>query len=203
MAFAIPLAMAATAVGAGVSMFGQYQAGQAQAAEYNYRQNVENQFANALDVRANALQAEGGVKQRMVGVSGAEAISAQNVFESAKNVSLTGPAASMIRASQIGKTQYEQGVALYDAAQAAYGERFQAAERRAGAGLYGMAAQEAPIAADYAMAGTGAKAIGGILSMGAAPGGPLAPSTAAATAIGESGSVNPKWYPGGSSWDYS
>ena len=96
MAFAIPLAMAATAVGAGVSMFGQYQAGQAQAAEYNYRQNVENQFANALDVRANALQAEGGVKQRMVGVSGAEAISAQNVFEGAKNVSLTGPAAGMI-----------------------------------------------------------------------------------------------------------
>ena len=203
MAFAIPLAMAATAVGAGVSMAGQYQAGQAQAAEYNYRQNVENQFANALDVRANALQAEGGVKQRMVGVSGAEAISAQNVFEGAKNVSLTGPAAGMIRASQIGKTQYEQGVALYDAAQAAYGERFQAAERRAGAGLYGMAAQEAPIAADYEMAGTGAKAIGAIASMGAAPGGPWAPSTAAGTAIGESGSVNPKWYPGGSSWDYS
>ena len=199
MAFAIPLAMAATAVGAGVSMAGQYQAGQAQAAEYTYKQNVENQFANALDVRANALQAEGGVKQRMVGVSGAEAISAQNVFEGAKNVSLTGPAAGMIRASQIGKTQYEQGVALYDAAQAAYGERFQAAERRAGAGLYGMAAQEAPIAADYAMAGTGAKAIGAIASMGAAPGGPWASSTAA----GGSGSVNPKWYPGGSSWDYS
>jgi len=203
MAFAIPLAMAATAVGAGVSMFGQYQAGQAQAAEYNYRQNVENQFANALDVRANALQAEGGVKQRMVGVSGAEAISAQNVFEGAKNVSLTGPAATMIRGSQIGKTQYEQGVALYDAAQAAYGERFQAAERRAGAGLYGMAAQEAPIAADYAMAGTGAKAIGAIASMGAAPGGPWASGMAADTAVGASGSVNPKWYPGGSSWDYS
>ena len=190
MAFAIPLAMAATAVGAGVSMFGQYQAGQAQAAEYNYRQNVENQFANALDVRANALQAEGGVKQRMVGVSGAEAISAQNVFEGAKNVSLTGPAAGMIRASQIGKTQYEQGVALYDAAQAAYGERFGAAERRASAGLYGMAAQEAPIAAGYEMAGTGAKAAGQILSMGAAPGGPWAPGTA----VGGSGSVNSKWY---------
>jgi hypothetical protein len=40
MVFAAPLALAATAVGAGITAYGKYQAGQAQAASYGYEADI-------------------------------------------------------------------------------------------------------------------------------------------------------------------
>src|SRR6516225_5830925 len=90
MAFAIPLAMVATAVGAGIQAYGQYQQGQAQKASYNYQAGVGQQLAGALQTRANVEEAVGYQRSQIAGYRGAEEVSAQNVFEGAKGVSLTG-----------------------------------------------------------------------------------------------------------------
>jgi hypothetical protein len=189
MAFAIPLAMVATAVGAGIQAYGQYQQGQAQKASYNYQAGVGQQLAGALQTRANVEEAVGYQRSQIAGYRGAEEVSAQNVFEGAKGVSLTGPSATGIRASQIAKAQYGERTAVFDAAQAAYGQRFEASEKLAGAGLDVMAAREAGIAGDISAAGTAIGGLGKVVSMGAAPGGPFAP-----TAAGGSQAVSSKWY---------
>lgn len=133
--------MAATAIGGGIKTFGDVQNLRDRASMFNFQSGVANVLSGALETRGNVIEAEGGRKAEQAGFVGAANIARSTVRGAAGNVSLTTGSTPAVVDSEIAIARENQGVARSDAAQAAYGERFQAAEETASAGVYGMAAK--------------------------------------------------------------
>jgi hypothetical protein len=190
MAFALPLAMIATAIGTGVSAYGQYQQGQAASAAANYQAGVGNILAGALETRGATQIAEAGIPMQQAGIRGAADVGRANVRAGAGGVAIGGGSTAQVVGSIRAGSMENEKIAQYNAQQAAYQERLTASEKRAGAGLYGMAAQEDITAGEIGAVGTGLAGIGKVAGMGYEGYGTVPDPSLA----GSQQSVAPKWY---------
>jgi hypothetical protein len=192
MAFAIPLAMAATVAGTGVSMIGQAQAAKAQEtldlSQAQYRTAMGQLYEN----QAARETAAGYQQAQTVGLQYGARAARERVFGAAGNIA--GPSLQNVIGSTLALGQQQQRITIANAGERAFQEQV-----RGGEETY-MAGQETAAAANVAAAlpteelATGLKGAGSILSMGAAPGGPWASGTAASSAVGGAPPVDPKWY---------
>lgn len=156
MAFLPVIAMAATAIGAGVTAFGQYQQGQAASAMARYQQAVALQNADYERRIGETRAMESGMQaQERLGMIRAAAGgggldpnvgSPQQIYESQRSVA-----------------QFGEGIIRADAARKAYALSTQA-------DIYGFSAKESAIAGDISAAGTIASGIGKVASMWLTPG---------------------------------
>jgi hypothetical protein len=184
MAFALPLAMVATAIGAGVQAYGAYQGGQAQKAMYNYQAGVGQALGGAEMQAANVTEYAGGRAAESQGLRYGGQIARGAVGYGAGNVA--GRTVGDVRASQIALGVEAQRETMGKYAETAYGERVRGAELTAGAGLQTMAAAQAPIAGAIGAAGDIVSGFGKVAGMYAQPGGP--------SVVGGSQPVSSKWY---------
>jgi len=169
------IGMVGTAIGGAVSAGGKYYEGQAAGAAARYQQNVGNILASALETRAQTQLAEGGVRAEQFSRRQALVVGQQTAGYGAGNIG--GATPERVRASQIAGAQWGTGIIRADAAQAAYGSSLEASEKRAGAGLEGMAAITAPIAGDIGAFGTAVSTAGTLTSQ-----------------VGQATAVSSKWY---------
>jgi hypothetical protein len=198
MAFAIPLAIGAAVAGAGIQAYGTYESGQAASKEALYRQGYAQQLAGAYETRGQQMQAAGYQQAQDVGLRYGAQAARGRVFAGAGNIAGGSPAA--VTGSTLALGQLAQRTTIANAGERAYGEFLRGAEQRAGAGLYGTAAQQDVIAGDISATGDVISGVGKAASMAAAPGSPFAP--AATPGGGGAGSVDPKWYTNsGTSYD--
>ena len=140
------LMMIATAVGAGVQAYGQYQAGQAQARQYGFQADVNQKLAQIAATNANYDIAAGGVKQVQAGLAGRAQAGRFAVSSGARNIA--GGSTGAVTSSIHSLSMENQKIIAADAAHAAYGESVQAAEKTATAGAMTTAAGTAVTAGD-------------------------------------------------------
>jgi hypothetical protein len=189
MTFAIPLAMIATAAGTGITMMGQAQAAKAaetlDLSQAQYRTAMGQLYENqaARETAAGFQQA-----QRVGGEYGARA-QRLAVFGAAGNIA--GPSLQNTIASTLALGQQAQRVTIANAGERAFQEQVRGSEETFQAGQETAAAANVAAALPLQEAGTAISGVGRIASMGAAPGGPWAPST-----VGGAPPVDPKWYQG-------
>ena len=160
MAFAPELALIATAIGTGVTMYGQYQQGQATAAR-NMANAANNQALAAVAMKnAQYDIASGEVKAQQAGLVSRAALGRIGAFAGARNIA--GASLEDTKKSQLAIGTENQAIQRADAAHAAYGEDIQAAERTAQASGDIFAARTATSAADIAMLGSFASGVGSV-----------------------------------------
>ena len=175
MAFALPLAMVATAVGGGIAAYGQYQAGQAQAAAARYRGQTLGTEASTLDTWAQIQRAEAAQRVQGVGLQYRAEAGRESAMAGARNI--TGGSAAAVQAS-IGALGRQAGATTaFEGEKAAFQTGYEAQEKRAGAGLEYAAATQDITAGEIGAAGTAIGTVGKVASMAA-----------------EGSSVSSKWY---------
>jgi hypothetical protein len=152
MAFAAPLMMIATAVGAAATAYGQYQQGQATAARMGAEADVNRKLAGVALTNAQYDIASGEVKAQQAGLVGRAASGRQLVRPAAGNIA--GRSVADVQASQAAITAENEAIQRADAAHAAYGEQIQGAERTTAAGADIVAGRTAIAAGDVSALGS-------------------------------------------------
>jgi len=160
MAFAAPLMMIATAIGAGVTAYGQYQQGQATAARMGTEAQNNARLAGIALGNAQYDIASGEVKAQQAGLVGRAASGRIATFAGARNVA--GGSVSAAESSQAAITAENEAIQRADAAHAAYGEQIQASERTAQASGDIFAGRTAVMAGDIGALGSIASGAGSV-----------------------------------------
>lgn len=162
MAFALPIAMIATAAGAGLSAVGQLQQGAAQSAMYSYQAGVAR--ANAMIAERNAQWAtlEGVRREEISGQKTAFQRSEAIAQQGASNLDVNRGSAKQVQESitQVGRQQ--EDIIGSDAVRRAYGYRVEEAQDVAQAGAFSSASKTARTASYLAAGGS---VLGGIESV--------------------------------------
>jgi hypothetical protein len=197
MAFAVPLAMIATAAGTGVAMAGQAQTAKAQETMDLSQAQYRTAMGQLYENQAARETAAGYQQAQTVGLQyGARAVR-ERVFGAAGNIA--GPSLQNVIGSTLALGQQAQRVTIANAGERAFQEQVRGSEETFQAGQETAAAANVAAALPTEELATGLKGAGSVLSMGAAPGGPWAPST-----VGGASQVDPvKWPQGGSSTVYN
>jgi hypothetical protein len=160
MAFAAPLMLIATAIGAGVTAYGQYQQGQATARRMGAEADVNTKLAGIALGNAQYDIASGEVKAQQAGLVGRAASGRIAAFGGARNIS--GRSLTDVQGSQAAITAENEAIQRADAAHAAYGEQVQAAEKTTAAGADIVAGRTAIAAGDVSALGSIASGAGSV-----------------------------------------
>ena len=187
MTFAIPMALMAASTG--ISMIGQAQAAKAQEtmdlSQAQYRTAMGQLYENQA-----ARETTAGFEQaQTVGLQYGARAARANVFGRAGGT--TGPSLQNVIASTLALGQQQQRITIANAGERAFQEQVRGSEETFQAGQETAAATNVAAALPLQEAGTALSGAGRIASMGAAPGGPWAPSTP--SAVGGAPPVDPKW----------
>jgi hypothetical protein len=189
MAFAIPLAMIATAAGTGISMIGQAQAAKATEAQDLSQAQYRTALGNIYQTRAQQQMAAGYQRAEDVGLQYGARAARQRVFGGAGNIA--GPSLQNTIASTLALGQLSQRRTIATAGEAAFQEQLRGTEETYTAGLETRAAENVAAALPLQEAGIAASGLGKIAGMGMEAsqlGGP--------SAVGGSQPVSSKWYSG-------
>ncbi len=159
---AAPLAMVATAIGAGVQAYGHEELGKYQKGMYDYQAGVNTALAGAASTQAILARQSGEVEAQKAGMISAATKGKILAEAGASNIDpTTGSRAQVLRSQQaIGLEN--QALARSRAGQVAYGEDVQAASLTAQAGAEKVAGQQAVVAGDI---GATASIVGGVASV--------------------------------------
>ena len=187
-------ALIATAVGGGISAWGAYTGGQATKQYYDLLARNETTQANIARLKAGRDIMAGDVEAQKYGIATAQRLGGTIASAGARNISPTTGSTAQVYMSQRAAGLEEQQIARQTAAERAYGENVEAAAKVASAGAEQFAGQQAATAGEFKAGAATAQTIGQMASIGmeAAKFAPTAPPTA----IGDTGSVDPKWYQG-------
>ena len=192
MAFAIPLAMIATAAGTGISMIGQAQAAKARETMDLSQAQYRTAMGQLYENQAARETAAGFQQAQTVGLQYGARAARERVFGAAGNIA--GPSLQNVIGSTLALGQQAQRVTIANAGERAFQEQVRGSEETFQAGQETAAAAGVEAALPGELAATGLKGAGSVLSMGAAPGGPWAPSTTPASTVGGAAPVADKWY---------
>ena len=196
MAFAVPLAMIATAAGTGVAMAGQAQAAKAQETMDLSQAQYRTAMGQLYENQAARETAAGYQQAQTMGLQYGARAARANV---ARAGNIAGPSLQNVIGSTLALGQQAQRVTIANAGERAFQEQVRGSEETFQAGQETAAAANVAAALPTELAGTALSGAGRIASMGAAPGGPWAPST---STVGGAPPVDPKWYTNsGTSYD--
>ena len=197
MAFAVPLAMIATAAGTGVAMAGQAQAAKAQETMDLSQAQYRTAMGQLYENQAARETAAGFQQAQTVGFQYGARAARANL---ARAGNIAGPSLQNVIGSTLALGQQQQRITIANAGERAFQEQVRGSEETFQAGQETAAAANVAAALPLQEAGTALSGAGRIASMGAAPGGPWAPSTP--SAVGGAPPVDPKWYTNsGTSYD--
>lgn len=187
MAFALPLAIAATVAGGITKAYGDYRTDEGLADAARYQQQYATQLAGAYETRGQQMRAAAGQQAADVGLRYGAQAAREAVYASAGNI--TGPSVAGTIASTRALGQLAQQRTIATGESQAYEEFLRGREETAKAGLEGAAAQQYAAAAPIAAAGDIFSAVGSATGMAMAPGA-FTPSAGG----GAAQSVAPRWY---------
>ena len=135
--------MGASVLGAAVSAYSNIYSGKANRNQANYLAAVNQARAQAEKVMSAQSRMGGEVKAQQYGLMGAAERSRFEASTGARNVALTGAAATGVSRSITAVTQENERIARYDAARLAYGEDWKGAAATADANIQKITAQTA------------------------------------------------------------
>ena len=153
MSIAAPLAIATGLAGAGISAFGTYEGGQAQARAANYAAQVARNNSQIAEQNAQYAIAAGQRQASDTSLREAQRFGSIKARQGAGGVDVNTGSNAAVQASQRKMGALDIATVLNNSELAAYGYRSQAANFQAQAGLETNEAQQAPIGADLAAAG--------------------------------------------------
>jgi hypothetical protein len=153
MAIAAPLALVAGGIGAGVSAYGQVEAGQATANAANYQAAVASNNAIIANQNADYAVAAGQAEAAMSSMKGAAQVGRIKTAQAASGVDVNTGSAVAVQAGQREVNKLDSETLLNNAELKAYGYRSQATGYTAQAGLESLEAEQAPLGADIGAAG--------------------------------------------------
>lgn len=147
-------AIAATAIGGGVTAYGQYFGSQAQSAQYKYQSAVAQMNAQIAQQNAKWAMDVGEIKAQQEGFKTAQQIAQTKAAQGASNLAVNVGSQVDVRASEADLGRYSEKLIRSDAARQAYGFEAQAAGDIAQSHLDEMAAKNAKTAGYIQAAGT-------------------------------------------------
>jgi len=163
MADPISIAMiAATAVGGGISAYGQYSGGQAQKQYYDFMARNAIQMANIARLKAGRDIMAGEQEAQKFGIQTAQIRGGTIARAGAGNVATGMGSTAQVYMSQLAAGQEEQATARQTAGERAYGEQVEAAAKVAGAGADVFAGARAVTAGDISAFGTMVSTVGSV-----------------------------------------
>ena len=185
-------ALAATAIGGGISAYGAYSGGQAQKEYYDLLAKNDLTQANIARLKAGRDIMAGDVEAQKYGIATAQRLGGTITSAGARNIGPTTGSTAQVYMSQLAAGREEQQIARQTAAERAYGEDVEATAKEAGARAKEFAGGQAATAGEIGAAADVAGTVGKMAGIGL-EGAKFAPPP---TAIGDSGSVDPKWFQG-------
>jgi len=154
--------LVATAVGGGISAFGQYSGGQAQKQYYDFLARNAMQEANIARLKAGRDVMAGEQEAQKYGIQTAQALGGTITRAGAGNIATGTGSTARVYMSQRAAGLEEQATARQTAAERAYGERVEAAGKVAGAGADVFAGARAVTAGDISAFGTMVSTVGSV-----------------------------------------
>lgn len=154
MAFALPLALIAGGIGAGVSAVGAVEAGQATANAANYSAEVARNNATIANQNADYSIAAGQRKTADTSMKNAANIGRIKGAQAASGIDVNSGSAEDVQVGNRETGQLDSETVLNNSELQAYGYRSQSTGFTAQAGLDTMTAEQAPIGADIGAGGS-------------------------------------------------
>ena len=185
------VALAGTAVGGGISAYGAYTGGQQTKEYYDLLARNDLTQANIARLKAGRDIMAGDVQAQKYGIATAQRLGGTIASAGARNIGPTTRSTAQVYMSQRAAGLEEQQIARQTAAERAYGEDVEAAAKEAGARAKEFAGEQAETAGKITAAADVASTVGKVASIGMD-----AAKFAPPTAIGDTGSVDPKWFEG-------
>jgi|SRR5215472_4181466 len=174
------VSLATTAIGGGITAYGQYQAGQAQKAYMDYQAGVQQQLAQVARLKANRDIMAGEQEAQKYGIQTAQQVGGIRARAAAGGIAVDTGSTAEIQSSQLAVGGEEQKSARQTAAERAYGEDVEAAAKTASAGAMEFAGSQAETAGDISAFGSIASTAGSVSGKWlqlSQYGNPLAPTT--------------------------
>ena len=154
MAFALPLALAAGVIGAGVSAVGAVEGGAATANAANYSAEVARNNATIANQNADYSIAAGQRKAADTSMKNAANIGRIKGAQAASGIDVNSGSAEDVQVGNRETGQLDSETVLNNSELQAYGYRSQSTGFTAQAGLDTMTAEQAPIGADIGAGGS-------------------------------------------------